>query len=52
MLVLKQPLVLPFLCRKSATTYPIESYKVSNSKLRPDQCNCVKIKILESTAPP
>ena len=51
MLFLKQPLVLPFLCQ-SATTCQIDSYKVSNSKLKVDQCNCVKTEIIENTAPP
>ena len=49
---LKQPLILPFLCHKSATTCQIDSYKVSNSKLKPDLCNCVKIEIIEFTTPP
>ena len=51
MLFLKQPLILHFLCHKSATTRQITSYKVSNSKLRPDLCSCVKIEMIESTAP-
>ena len=52
MLFLKQPLILPFLCHKSATTCQIDSYKVSNSNLKPDQYNCVQTEISESTAPP
>ena len=44
-LFLKQPLILPFLCHKSATTCKIGSNKVSNSKLKSDLCNCVKIEI-------
>ena len=52
MLCLKQPLILPFLCRKSATTSQIDSYKVLNSKLKPDLCNCLKLEMIESTAPP
>ena len=32
--VLKQPLILPFLCSKSATTCPINSSKVANSNLK------------------
>ena len=52
MLFLKQPLILPFLCHKSATTCQIHSYKVSNSKLEPELCNSVKTMIIESTAPP
>ena len=51
MLFLKQPLILPFLCHKSATTCQIDSNKVSNSKLKLDLCNCVKIEIIEPTAP-
>ena len=39
-LFLKQPLILPFLCHKLATTCQIDSSKVSNSKLKPDQYNC------------
>ena len=49
---MKQPLILPVLCHKSATTYQIDSYKVSNSKLKRDVCNCVKTESIESTAPP
>ena len=52
MLFLKQALILPFLCHKSATTCQIDSYEVSNSKLRLDLCNCVKTEMIESTAPP
>ena len=52
MLFLKQPHILPFLFRRSATTCPIDSNKVSNSRLKPDLCNCVKSGIVESTAPP
>ena len=51
-LFLKQPLILPFLCHNSATTCQIDSYKVSNSKLKADLCSSVKIKTIESTAPP
>ena len=46
-LFLKEPLILPFLYHKSATTCQICSYKVSNSE--PDLCNCVKTEIIEST---
>ena len=35
---------LPFLYHKSATTSQIDPYKVSNSKLKPDPCNCVKLR--------
>ena len=52
MLFLKQPFILPVLCHKSATICQIDSYKVSNSKLKPDLCNCVKTEIIESTVPP
>ena len=41
-LFLKQPLTLPFLCHKLGTTHQIDSYKVSNSTLRPDLCISVK----------
>ena len=50
-LSLKQTLILPFLCRKSATMCQIDSSKVSNSKLKLDLCNCVRTEIPESTAP-
>ena len=52
MLLLKQPLILPFLCHKSATTCQIDSYKISNRKLKRDLCNCVKTDIIVSKAPP
>ena len=52
MLFLKQRLILPFLSNKSATTCQIDSNKVSNSKLKLDLCNCVKIEIIESADPP
>ena len=54
MLFLKQPLILPRLlfCQKSATTRQIDSYKGSNSKLKPDLCNSVKTEMIESIAPP
>ena len=52
MLFLKQPLILPFLCHKSATSSPIDSCKVSNSDFKPDVENHVKIEIIEPTAPP
>ena len=52
MLFLKQSLILPFLCHNLATTCQIDSNKVSNSKLKPELCNCVSIEITESTAPP
>ena len=51
MLFLKQPPILPFLCHKSATTCQIDLYKVSNSKLKPDLCICIKTGIIEYTAP-
>ena len=50
---LKQPLImLPFLCHKSATTCQIDSYKASNSKLKPNLCNCLKTVMIGSIAPP
>ena len=52
MLFFKQPLTLLFLHPKSATTCQIDSYTVSNFKLKPDLCNCVKTEIIESTASP
>ena len=51
-LLLKQPLILLFLYHKSANTCLIDLYKVSNSKLKPDLRNCVKIDIIEPKAPP
>ena len=42
MLFLKQPLILPFLCHKSATICKIDSNDVSSSKLKSDLCSCVK----------
>ena len=52
MLFLMQPLILPFLCHKSATTCQIDSNKVSNSKLKPNLSKCVNSVVIESTAPP
>ena len=52
MLFLKQPLILPFLYHKSATTYQNDSYKVSNSKLKPELCDCVKTELIKLTASP
>ena len=46
MLVLKQPLIFPFLCNKSATNCQIDSNEVSKFKLKSDLCNCVKIEVL------
>ena len=51
-LVLKQPLILPFLYHKSAAKYQIDLNKVSYSKLKPDLCNSVKTEIIESRPPP
>ena len=48
---LKQPLILPFLCHKSATMCQIDSNKVSNSELKLDLCNRVENEMIESTAP-
>ena len=52
MLFLKQQLISPFHRHKLATTYLIDSNKVSKPNLKPDQCNCIKIEIIESAAPP
>ena len=52
MLFLKQPLILPFLYHKSASTCQIDSNNVSNSKSKPDLCNCAKSEIIETTTPP
>ena len=52
MLFSEAPLILPFLCLKSATKGQIDSNKVSNSRLKLDLCSCVKTEITESTAPP
>ena len=52
MLFLKQPLIFPFLCNKSATIDQIDSNMVSNSQLKPDLSNCAKTAMIESTAPP
>ena len=49
MLLLKQPLILPFLYHKSATTGQIDSYKVSNSKLKPvkESKNMIRISFIK-----
>ena len=52
MLFLKQSLIAPFLCHKSATKCQTDSNEVSNSKSKPDLCNYVKTNKVESTAPP
>ena len=52
MLFLKQPFFFTFVCHKSATTCQIDSNKVSNSKLKPELCNCAITEMTESTAPP
>ena len=52
MLFLKQPLILSFLSHKLAATCQIDPNKVSNSKLKPDLYNGVKIEMTEPTAPP
>ena len=49
MLFLKQPLVLPLLCNKSATTFQVDSYKVSDTELKPDLYSCAKTEVMEST---
>ena len=48
----KQPLTLPSLCHKSVTTSQTDSYKVSNSTVKPNLCNCIKSKMTQSTEPP
>ena len=50
MLFLKQPLILPFIRHKSETNCQNDSNTVSNSKLKPDLCNCVKIEIIDLLA--
>ena len=52
MLYLRQPLILPFLYHKSATNGQIYLIKVSNAKLKPDLCSCMKTKTNEATALP
>ena len=52
MLFLKQPLIVSFLCHKSATTSHIDSNKVSNCSLKPNLCNSAKTEITENTASP
>ena len=49
---LKQTPILPFLYHKLATTRLMDSYKVSNYKLKLDLSTCVKAETIESTAPP
>ena len=51
MLFLRQLLILPVLCHKSATTFQIDSCKVSNSMLMPDLSSCIKSEMIESAAP-
>ena len=51
MLLLKKPLILPFLCHESASTCQIEANKVANSKLEPELWNCAKGEVIETTAP-
>ena len=43
--------IRPILYHKSAKMYQIGLYKVSNSKLKPEN-KCVKTEIIESRAPP
>ena len=45
-LFLKEPLTLLFKYYKSAIMCQIDSYKVSNSNLKPDLCNCAKTEII------
>ena len=51
MLFLRQPLIFPFLCHKSATICQTDSYMVSNPKWEADLCNCVESEKIESIAP-
>ena len=51
-LSLREPLILPILCHKSTTTSQIDSFKVSNFKLKPDLYHCVRNELIESAAPP
>ena len=51
MLFLKQPLILSFICHKSATTRQNDSNKVSNLQLKSDLCNCVKTVTMKDTTP-
>ena len=52
MLFLRIQFILRFLYHKSVTTCQIDSYKASNSKLKPGLRKCVNIKISKYTAPP
>ena len=52
MLFLKQPHTLPFLCHESATTSQIDSYKVSNSKLKAELCHYLETEMIECATPP
>ena len=51
-LFLKQPLILPLLCHKSATMSQSNSYEVLNSKIKPDLQNYAISEMIETTAPP
>ena len=51
MLFLKQPLILPILCHKSATTCQIDSNNVSNSQLKLHLSNGGETEVIEHTAP-
>ena len=46
MLVLKKPLILPFLLYNQQPRVRIDSYEISNSP------HCVKTEIIDPTAPP
>ena len=50
--IFKATTYVAFLYHKSATTCQTDSSKVSNSKLKPELCNCLKTETIESTAPP
>ena len=47
---LKQPRILAYLCHKSEVTSQIDSKRASNSKLKPNLCNCIKIEIIDLLA--
>ena len=50
--IFEATIILPFLSNELATISQIDSNTVSNSNLKPDLCNCVKIEIAEATSPP
>ena len=40
---LKEPLIFPLLCHKSATMCQIDANKASNSQLKPDLCSYINL---------